>query len=437
VAGPAGAGEVCSQAQPCSIAKAVSKAQAGDSVQVLGGEYRLESSSALPIEGITLSKAIDFGGVPGSAPLIETDYTQTIRVTPSANATVHDLKLVGRGSLTLGSGSADRVYVALGGEEKPIEPQGACELGRGTTLRDSVCWARSEGNPTDASGVKIEIANEAPPTTVVLRNVTAIATDPGGDAVAAFAAYGATLMVDAKNVIARSEQGADMSSGAIGVATVSTLTATNSNYATISVIGNNPVTAPGTQGNQTAPPLFVNAAAGDFHEMAGSPTIDGGAADSLGPLDLDGLARSQPGCIGGPAVPDIGAYELTPTVACPVPPPPPTPPQPRKPRFRLVSVEMHGAHGSVKVEVPSAGVLTLTGSGIKLVTRKTSQPQVVSMPVKPWAITLAKLKKAGRATIKLKAIFEPQTGGKRQKTKTIVLKSRSGAAKHRKHRHHR
>ena len=29
----------------------------------------------------------------------------------------------------------------------------------------------------------------------------------------------------------------------------------------------------GTNGNITAPPLFADAAAGDFHELAGSPTI--------------------------------------------------------------------------------------------------------------------------------------------------------------------
>jgi hypothetical protein len=427
VAGPSGSGEACSAAQPCSIAKAVSKAENGDSVMVLGGEYRLESPSALPIEGITISKAIDFGGAPGAVPLIETTYTQTIRVDPGAGASVHDLKLIGRGSFSLGSGSADRIYVAMGGEEKPIEPQGACELGRDTVLRDSVCWARDEGNPADAAGVKVEVSNEAPLTTVKLGNVTAIATDSGGDGLAAFAAYGPILMVEAKNVIARSEHGADVSSGSIGNAsTSSTLVASHSNYSTISVAGSsNSITPPGTEGNQTAAPHFANPGAGDFHEAAGSPTIDGGIAGPLdSPFDLDGVARSLPGCIGGPAVPDIGAYEAAASAPCPVPPPAPTPRKPRKPRFRVVSVELHGSHGSVKVEVPSAGLLTLTGIGIKLVTRKISGPRVVSMPIKPWAITVAKLRKTGRAKIKLKVVFEPRVGGERQKSKTIVLKSR-------------
>ena len=58
--------------------------------------------------------------------------------------------------------------------------------------------------------------------------------------------------------------------------------------------------------NQTAPPLFVNAASGDFRPAPGSPTIDAGAPGDLGALDLAGNPR-----VLGPA-PDIGAYEFVP-----------------------------------------------------------------------------------------------------------------------------
>ena len=49
-------------------------------------------------------------------------------------------------------------------------------------------------------------------------------------------------------------------------------------------------------GNQSAAPLFVDAAAGDYREAPGSPTIDAGAADPLiGPLDLAGAAPGPGG----------------------------------------------------------------------------------------------------------------------------------------------
>lgn len=63
--------------------------------------------------------------------------------------------------------------------------------------------------------------------------------------------------------------------------------------------------APGAGDNQTAEPVFVNAASGDFHQVLGSPTIDAGTGGlGLGTLDFDRQARVQ-----GPA-PDIGADEF-------------------------------------------------------------------------------------------------------------------------------
>ena len=59
-------------------------------------------------------------------------------------------------------------------------------------------------------------------------------------------------------------------------------------------------------GNQDAEPLFAAPAALDFHELAGSPTIDaGGRTSSLGATDLDGEPRVQG------AAPDIGADETS------------------------------------------------------------------------------------------------------------------------------
>jgi hypothetical protein len=62
--------------------------------------------------------------------------------------------------------------------------------------------------------------------------------------------------------------------------------------------------APGSAHNQTAAPLLVDFAGGDFHQLAGSPTVDAGVDDPAnGTADLDGNPRT----LG--AATDIGAYE--------------------------------------------------------------------------------------------------------------------------------
>jgi hypothetical protein len=58
--------------------------------------------------------------------------------------------------------------------------------------------------------------------------------------------------------------------------------------------------------NQTAAPVFVDATAGDFHEVSGSPTVDAGVNDAAnGTTDLDGNPRTVNGAT------DIGAYETS------------------------------------------------------------------------------------------------------------------------------
>jgi hypothetical protein len=54
-------------------------------------------------------------------------------------------------------------------------------------------------------------------------------------------------------------------------------------------------------GNISGNPLFLNAAAGDYHLTFGSPCIDAGTPTGAPATDLDGIARD--------ATPDIGAYE--------------------------------------------------------------------------------------------------------------------------------
>ena len=81
----------------------------------------------------------------------------------------------------------------------------------------------------------------------------------------------------------------------------------HSNYETESEAAAGDITDPGTGSNVTTDPAFVNAAAGDFHQLSSSTgTLDLGTATGLDPLerDLDGQYRNQG------AAPDIGADEL-------------------------------------------------------------------------------------------------------------------------------
>ncbi len=422
---PSGSGDACSEEAPCEIAKAVAKALDGDSIRLLPSA----SPYQLPFPGLTIEREIDLGGIPGAAPVIKTTSVSTIQVQESANASLHDLRLVGGGRLELESGSAERVAVAYAGQKKEPVPTAACELGPGTILRDSLCWANEAGEETAANGVESLVATESVNTTVSLRNVTAEATDAAGHGLLAEATYGAKLRVDGLAVIARAANGADVSATIFGASGPEVAVAlAHSNYATIEQkLPRATATAPGAEDNQSAAPLFAGAAEGNFRELPGSPTVDAGLTDPLsGPLDLDGYPRSLPGCLGASPVPDIGAYELAGTGACP-PPPPPTEeapgPEAPKPAFRIIKVALHGSRGSLQIETPAAGMVTLTGVGVRLITRQTAGPQIVTLPIKPWAITLVRIKRSGRTKLRLKVRFASPGAPLREKSRAVVLKT--------------
>ncbi|MFI5028165.1 MAG: hypothetical protein ACHQCF_04185 [Solirubrobacterales bacterium] len=420
-AAPKGSGAECTVSAPCALEKAVELAVDGDSVTLSGGTYQLKKFS-----GVWINNEITFGATPGAPALIETTLTATIAVSPTANAHLHDLRYIGESPLILESGSAERVFVEYFGQHVPLAPIAACELNLGTSLRDSVCLAREGGQSTEAEGIELVRSEDGLRGTAFLRNDVAFADDAGGSGLYVQAGYGARFSLDASGVIAHSLHGKDVTGALVGSdAPEAHVQLTHSNYLTVGQeLPFAEVTPPGTNGNQTAAPLFVNAAAGDFHEVAGSPTIDGGLADSqTGSLDLDGHVRAQPGCLGAASVPDIGAYEISPTAPCPPPPKEPLPPEePPKPVFRIVKVTVHGAGGTIQVETPGPGTLTLTGLGVKLVTRPSPQAGVVSMPLRPWAITQVRLNSVGKARVHLKVTFDPISGVTHERARSVLLK---------------
>jgi len=118
--------------------------------------------------------------------------------------------------------------------------------------------------------------------------------------------------------------------------------------------------------NQTAPPVFVDAAGGDFHQRLGSPTIDAGVNDPAnGTTDLEGEPRAYGGpnlfplCGGGtasPPVTDIGAYEeiyaiAVPAISCPRP-------RIARPDTRITAAKIRKRTGRAKFRFKAIGPRT-------------------------------------------------------------------------------
>jgi hypothetical protein len=233
VAPEADAGQPCTAAEPCRLGDAVGKADDGDSVSLSATPG--EDEYALSFAGLTISKAITLGATPGSRATLVAEESAGVHVTSKAKPVLHDLDIVGRNGLDLESGTAERIRVDYFGLETS-----ACKLDKGTTLRDSVCWtyegaveAEEEGEDV-SHALEIVVGGEKQDEDVVLRNVTAVASNESGDAIHAVSAAGADLAVDAANVIATSAGGTDIAAELIPVGlSQASLDFANSSYATI------------------------------------------------------------------------------------------------------------------------------------------------------------------------------------------------------------
>jgi hypothetical protein len=345
---PGGAGAEPCNPVPCNLPKAVNGASDGDEVVVGPGTYK-------PGVEVEVDRAISVGGTPGAPPPLIQISNHFLRL-ENAAALVHDLRVeVVAPTLPYAindeAGTVERVYAYS------MESAGACEIASGT-LRDSVCWGGLEADAFTGGTVQI-----------TLRNVTATTTTLG--------ASGSThAVIDGANLIMHSidpgdAKGADLAID-VGSGASATISLTHSDYASVDNLSSGTdftFTPPGAAGNQTAPPQFADAASGDLHELPSSPTVDAGLADPLiGATDLDGASRSQPACLGGSAVPDIGAYELAPTTACPQPAASPSPPPGAKAsnRFGFGNLKRNARKGtaSLAVQLPGPGSVTLSGKGL-------------------------------------------------------------------------
>jgi Divergent InlB B-repeat domain len=294
----------CLQTAPCDLVTAATGTGAdgvanGDQVVVEPGTYSLASE-------LDIEDAINIGGMPGQ-PLPTLSGAGYLYL-DNPDVYLHDLRIVssatGVAALYMNDGGlAERVFAESTGTGGPYAA--GCGV-YGAVLRDSVCWGEGQGNAGIAIGV-----NGSGSFSDTLRNVTTVASTPGGIGLYV-SSTGSALAgtINAWNVIARgTADDVEAMTGSGGNS--ATINLTNSNYATINDSGAaTSITTPGTDGNQTAAPVFADAGAGDFHELAESPTIAAGVTDAAnGTLDLDGDPRTVNGKT------DIGAYELAFTLA--------------------------------------------------------------------------------------------------------------------------
>jgi hypothetical protein len=269
--------------------------EGADDLMVTGSKYVHGSAGAVP--------SITFTSPAGQGVLLSgTSVLERLAISTASSAT-------DPAALRVTGGTAQQLTVRQddAGNE-------ACLVEGSALLRDSVCWANA------ATGIGLMALASAQPVAAVLRNVTIEATVGPARGLLANADSGGNLQLDAKNVIARgSAPAADVEASALDVTSNVTVALERSNYATESEVamgGTQSITNPGTNSNQTATPILVNRAAGNFHQQTGSPTVDAGDSFPLiGPLDLDGDPRSvegTAGCLAGIVRPDIGADELIP-----------------------------------------------------------------------------------------------------------------------------
>lgn len=384
----------CLHSDPCDLETVVDGAAGGlangDTVLLAPGTYH-------PLGPVEVFREVTFSGEPGQpAPLIEAAGERGLWL-PNPS-TVRDIRIHSSAGtqygFVLGEGTAERV-------ESSGEASRACALDK-ATLRDSVCSAF----PALGGGYGIEmfLASSSPLSTEAkIFNVTAT----GGAAGVGLAAnQSGTVILEATNSIVSGTEEDIYANSLAPTAGVQVLLS-HSNFSEVTIEGDAEVTSPIEAGNQSAPPLFLDAAGEDFREATGSPTR--GAGDTAvvlsGETDLAGGARITD-CEGISGV-DIGAYQ----VQCPAPPSPPTtpgstPPAGTLPILAPAAPKLSGlslTHKRFAVAGSKAPKGTPHGTVIGYLL---SQPAAVTISIltkrtqtgkKPRLVTLGKLQTSGKA----------------------------------------
>jgi hypothetical protein len=307
-AAPDGMGTACTVDAKCSIDTAVSGASDDGEVIVTSGDY---GSLMMPLSSTITGTAarLNVHGEDGKPrPRIFTNAAVGLDVHGTGEH-VRDLEIdqvsqIGNAvGFNFDGAEATRVIVHNNSSNGV-----ACVILAGSVLSDSVCDETGQG------GWGVRGYNQNPATNhCVLRNVTALA--PAGAAIAVVSATGVDEDITVTNTIAHGggpSNGSDVYALKQSGGGIARVTLDHSSYFIQSTSpGNQPGGIVKDNGGNVRNPAPKFAAPGDFHEGAGSPTIDKGLADAAnGPTDVDGDPRSLG--LGGP---DIGADEFVPAPA--------------------------------------------------------------------------------------------------------------------------
>jgi hypothetical protein len=311
--GSANAG--CTTSAPCDLATALEGAQPGDDVLVESGDY---GSPGAPLAGSIIVTAGNLavhgpsGGVRpriflSASPRFSGDATGLVfsgLPTSVSDLEVHNVSTAtGASGLFSSGGSIDHVVASTAGVSSSSASQVASAIiaSGATTITDTVAYATNNAadglDPTGGEALFLEGEGGVD----IVRNSTLVAATPGTNfAMEARGETGSTTVTLQNTIVAHADNGLVIAQENMASITV------NADHDAIS--GEN--TFSGTYNRDgtvtSASPVFVNAAADDYHEAAASAaTIDKGATVSGDPAtDLDGDLRT----IG--SAPDIGAYEL-------------------------------------------------------------------------------------------------------------------------------
>jgi hypothetical protein len=293
-ASPAGTGTECTQEKPCELKEAVGAAKAGDEVIITAGTYVL--TLPLPAPGFTNVQI--HGDTNGPMPRVTGSFSgpafSSFQTGDSLSYVEIEDDANGGAGVNCTAGRIERIRVrVVGAGGAGAYMQSDCTVRNSLFSVEGTFSYGLRGAPSGPSD-----------TSASARNVTAIASGSNSTGVSAEYNEGGkgSFTLELVNSIAQGT-GQDLKTQS-GVNGPGNIAVNHSNFDTSKPEGESKVIDGG--GNQTAPPLFVDAEKGDYREAAGSPTIDAGIAGELGPLDLAGNLR----VLG--AAPDIGAYELVP-----------------------------------------------------------------------------------------------------------------------------